>query len=740
MVKVVALSLSMANTTEYAAASPATPPSLLDGRITFAPQPVWADTIAYDETFPCHNEDTLTCLLHHEQIHAETNCTHVRIVLRLESLHAVQQLSHWRLNINPRTQKITLHTLKILRKDLVTEHAIPAKVRLVQREEDLVTFDLHEHYTLLTIFEDVRVGDLLDVAYTLEEQSLLFPGHCFRWISLPDALAIARYELSVLHLPERRLRHLASHSLGDPLVNLNANVAPGLIRWSWQGEVPNRILGEPNTPPWHLPERWLQLSDLSDWSVVSAGLAAVWPSSSTDESLTTEIARIKSDTTTSASRVELALRLIQDDFRYLRTKLEIDCQRPSPPAEVLQRRSGNSQDLARLLCHLLDILGVPARTVLVNPDLSPRLHELLPSPGLLNHAIVEFTLDGSTVWVDVNQRMQGGGPLGRSVPQFGYGLVIGGGDKNLLPQPAPPQPVNSLQEIQETIILDTSGRSSTLRVRQRMNGRHADEIRRGLAAGNVSSYQRERLSFFSLRYGDATVELPFTLDDDREKNLIRSIEIYRIRSFVDLKRGGGRCGITLPSSLAVIALAKPDTSTRQNPWSVEHPLKLEHTVELLSNTLDQLPSFGRTFSSEAFTLFLKRKFMRGHWIETISVETSTDTLPAELVANHARIIDNASRECAWSFFATAGVERPRRRHEFDTLLPNPAPESRLASPSGEATTPAKPDPAARKVARKAKRVAVRSGKKRKDITHWLWLGAGIAITAGVSAYFYYTNQ
>ncbi|MEY4487577.1 MAG: hypothetical protein RIQ79_85, partial [Verrucomicrobiota bacterium] len=395
---------------------------------------------------------------------------------------------------------------------------------------------------------------------------------------------------------------------------------------------------------------------------------------------------------------------------------------------------------ARLLCQLLDLLDVPARIVLVNPDLGPRLHELLPSPGLFNHAIVEFTLDGATVWVDINQRLQGGGPLGRSVPQFGYGLAIGHSDKTLLPQPAPAQPVNSLQEIQETIILDTSGHSSVLRVRQRINGRHADEIRRALTAVNVSSYQRERLNFFILRYSDATVELPFTCDDDREKNLIRSIEIYRIRNFVDLKRGGGRCGITFPPSFAILALAEPDSGLRQNPWSVEHPLKLEHTVELLSNILEQLPSLGRTFSNEAFTLFLKRRFMRGHWIETIAMETSTNTLPAELVAGHARILESASRECAWAFLTFAGVGRPRRRHEFEELLPIPTLKSRPDSASDDTTPLAEPDPTARKAARKAKRVTVRSSKKRKNIAHWLWLGTGIAIAVGVTAYLYYTTQ
>ncbi len=725
-------------------------PSLLEGRVTFEPHPSWADILDFDRAAPRQNDDALTCLLHHEQLHAEINCSFTRIVLRLESMQAVQQLSRWRLDLNLTTQRLALHALRVRRGEEVTEHADPSKVRVVTREEGLGSFVLQEHYTLLTLFDDVRPGDCLEVAYTLSHRPLLLAEYCHRMLFLPGNYAIDRYEWSVLHRPARGLRHLSAAAVGAPEIGeAGQGSDQGLIRWVWRGSLRERPPAEEQTPPWLLPEPWLQVSDLPDWSVVAHSVHAAWPADKGEEGLAAEIRRIESEGATPGSRVELALRLVQDHFRYLNVNLELDGQMPASPGEVLRRRYGDCKDLSLLLCHLLGRLGVAARPVLVSSKLGPRLPEMLPAPDLFNHVVVEFTLEGKTRWVDATVRAQGGGPLGRALAPLGFGLPVTSSTSALQVPPAATSPLGDTQEIHETLLLDTRGASSILRIRQRLTGHHADAFRSEMELAGAKNHQLTRTDFFAARYGDAENESPLNCLDDRERNVIRTIEIYRVRRLVDLTRGGGRCAVALPPSFALLALPRPVAEERRAPWYINHPLKIEHTMEIMGKDLRNQPPIGQTFADDSVILIFRRKFAKDRWFQTISLTTNLATLPAEALNNHARILDAANAQCAWSIITEAGIARPHRRHNFYEMLPAPhLPVEKVGARPAPSADPGDPatrtaaTPTARPASLKQRGVQVRAGKRRKPISPWIWLVLGFVIAGAATAYYvkYYDSQ
>jgi hypothetical protein len=716
--------------------------------------PAWADNLGFDVAAPRQNEDSLTCLLHHEQLNAEAHCTFTRIVLRLESMQAVQRFSQWRLTFDPLTQHLALHTLRVLRGEEITEHADPAKVRLVPHEDEAGAFVLHGHYTLLTLFEDVRPGDCLEVAYTLNHRPLLLAEHCHRLLFLPGNYAIDRYEWSVLHQPARGLRYLSAPTLGAPEISEDGHGhAAGLVRWTWRGSLRDRPPAEEQTPPWLLSEPWLQLSDLSDWSIVARSLAAAWPTDSEGAALTTEVRRIEAEGTTLVNRVELALRLVQDHCRYLCAPLELDGQMPSAPGEVLRRRYGDCKDLSLLLCCLLGRLGVAARLVLVHSRLGPRLPELLPAPEVFDHVAVEFTLEGETRWVDATARAQGGGPLGRALPPFGFGLPVDATTSTLCVPPDPSAPLDEIREIHETVLLDTRGGASMLRFRQRLTGCHADALRRELECTGAKEYQLARTAFFTARYGWAESETPLNVEDDRERNVLRTIEVYRVRGFVDLTRGEGRCAVTLPPSFALLALPRPPAGERRAPWFIACPLKIEHTMEVMSISLPAQPHQGQTVADNAITLIFRRKLGLGRWFQTVSLTTNLSSLPAEELKNHARMLDAANAQCAWGIKTNAGLARPHRRHNFLELLPAPPPSGHSAekrprpapAPSRPATVAANPltalapvpapKAAATPASLKHRSIQVRAGKRRHPISPWIWLLIAFLIASGTAVYF-----
>lgn len=746
--------------TLVSATAPPTPalgvPSLLEGRVTFEPPPSWADILDFDRVAPSQNEDMITCLLHHEQLNAEVGCTYTRIVLRLESMQAVQQLSQWRLDLNLVTQRLALHSLLVRRGEEVIEHADPAKVRIVAREKGLGAFVLQEHYTLLTLFENVRPGDCLELAYTLAQRPLLLPEHCHRELFLPGNYAIDRYEWSVLHRPARGLRYLSSAAVGAPVISqAGTGHHADLLRWTWRGSLRERPPIEEQSPPWVLPEPWLQLSDLVDWSVVAHSVAAAWPSFKGEDALDEEVRRIEATSPTLTKRVEQALRLVQDHFRYLDVGLELDGQMPATPGEVLRRRYGDCKDLSLLLCHLLGRLGVTARPVLVNAKLGPRLPELLPSPGLFNHVVVEFTLEGETRWVDATVSGQGGGPLGRSLAPFGFGLPVGSATGALCGPPPPNSSLGDIREIHETLLLDTRGASSVLRFRQRLTGHYADALRRQRESAGAKDFQLARNGFFAARYGDADNESPLICDDDREQNVIRTIEVYRVRGFVNRTRGSSSCAVTLPPSFALLALAIPGTEDRCAPWVLPHPLKIEHTMEVMANGLPGGKQLGQTFADDGVILVLRRKFIRARWFQTISLTSQLSSLPAEDVKKHAELLEAANAQCTWKITPNAGLARPHRKHNFYEMLPvaplsgqEPAATPTLSSePDDSADTEADPGatsapenaPATRGASLKRRGNPVRTRKRRQPISQFVWAAIALAI-AGAGTAFYVKYQ
>jgi transglutaminase-like putative cysteine protease len=701
----------------------------------------------------------ITCLLHHEQLNAEVGCTFTRIVLRLESMQAVQQLSQWRLDLNLVTQRLALHSLQVRRGEEVIEHADPAKVRVVAREKGLGAFVLQEHYTLLTLFENVRPGDCLELAYTLTQRPLLLPEHCHRVLLLPGNYAIDRYEWSVLHRPARGLRYLSSAAVGAPEIGqAGTGQQAGLLRWTWRGSLRERPAIEEQSPPWVLPDPWLQLSDLADWSVVASSVAAAWPAAKGEDALGEEIRRIEATSPTLTKRVEQALRLVQDHFRYLDVSLELDGQMPATPGEVLRRRYGDCKDLSLLLCHLLGRLGVTARPVLVNAKLGPRLPELLPSPSLFNHVVVEFTLEGETRWVDATVSSQGGGPLGRSLAPFGFGLPVGSATGTLCVPPAPDSSLGDIREIHETLLLDTRGASSILRFRQRLTGHYADALRRQKESAGAKEFQLGRTGFFAARYGDADNESPFDCDDDREQNVIRTIEVYRVRGFVTRTGGSSSCAVTLPASFALLALPIPATEDRRAPWVLPHPLKIEHTMEVMANGLPGGKQLGQTFADDGVILVLRRKFIRARWFQTISLTSQLSSLPAEDWKKHAELLEAANAQCSWKITTNAGLARPHRKHNFYEMLPvaplsgqEPAATTTLSSePDDSADADANPDatsapenaPATRGASLKRRGIPVRTRKRRQPISQLVWVAVALAIAGACSAYYvkYYDSK
>ena len=632
-------------------------------RVQNGPVPDWANQTAYDASFKSTHERHVTFLLYSTQVQAERHAVYVHNVVRLETMEAVQHWSQWRLQFEPKNQLVTLHFLKVRRGDVEIDQSKIEKARLLQREEGLEKFIIHGWFTLLMVLEDVRAGDVLDIAYTIETQSKLFPDHGAHIFTPPHGVAIGKYYFATRFNPARQRQWKSS----------SADLAPqvaekdGLIAWEWQGEIPEVRKAEPNAPSWHLSYPWIQVSDFTDWQMIAAGIAKAWAQENSKEAVAEMVKEIESKEPDLPSRIENAIRFVQDECRYLSVNLELGGQIPTSPEIVNRRRFGDCKDLSFLLANLLNGLGAKARPVLVNVFLRKSIEPFLPTPSLFNHVVVEFEADGKKRWVDTTLNEQGGGAFGRSVPHFALGLPVDPDATGLVAISQVEQ--SHLYDLRERVLLDTANNPSLMEVVLHAEGNQADNLRHQLKKSGMEGMAAQRLQAMINRFGNATRVGEIKYRDDRAANRFVLAEVFEIKFYMTQHANPKLCRVNLPSHWLGRVLLMPEKKERQAPFLLPCPCSIKYLIEVECQAIKNM-KLAEPYV-EAGNAFVKfhRTNRAGHGFFTMefSLVTSTDVVPAEETQKHGEVVEKIFRACARELSLMRGYARPREKSGFGEL-------------------------------------------------------------------------
>ncbi len=118
------------------------------------------------------------------------------------------------------------------------------------------------------------------------------------------------------------------------------------------------------------------------------------------------------------ARLEALLDFVRRQVRYVAVEMGVGGYRPTPPAEVLERRWGDCKDKALLLVDLLADAGIEAHPALVRLDEDQGIDAEFPAADQFNHLIVVVpagevqarpgdALAGGYLFVDPTQEMGG---------------------------------------------------------------------------------------------------------------------------------------------------------------------------------------------------------------------------------------------------------------------------------------------------------------------------------------------
>ncbi len=504
------------------------PPTGNPSVVSFDALPSWAEAPAFSRPTPPAAEqidEGLCAWLYDTQVHlGQGSQTWLsRTVNEVTSPDGLTPAGQVSIDFDPSFQRLVLHHVRILRAGEAIEVDAQQGLQLLRREQDLERAVFDGRLTAHLSIPDVRVGDVVDLCYSVEGvHPMLADLFCAEW-PLSWMRWVGETRVRVMAPAERRFTVRAWNEAPAPRVELTAE---GLRTWTWRTCATPAVSPEPLAPEWIRQHAAVRLAEDCAWSQVADRFRPGYALEPLPADLMAQVAGLRTRRGSAGDRIVAALRLVQSSLRYQADHLGAGGFAPRPVQEIWATRTGDCKDAARLLVCILHHLGVAAEPVLVNTVRGEGLETEPPSLAAFDHCVVGLKLSGRRYWIDPTAFPQGGRLEVLHQPRYGWALPL--------------VPVSRLEHMGEGPIEDvlsiytvydlpqTVSGAAKMRVETVHAGRRADIMRRRLAAGSASVARAFR-DHTDHRVGPVLSAEPLEVRDDLDANLLTTVETYVVK-------------------------------------------------------------------------------------------------------------------------------------------------------------------------------------------------------------------
>lgn len=548
-------------------------------RPVLAPASPWADLPAFAPRGPAIEErlESGRCIwLNDNQINltgperAWLTRT-VNEVVTPDGLAPVGQLS---IDFDPACERVVIHHVRILRSGQVRVFDPSAAMQVFHREPDLerAKFDgrLTAHFTI----PDLRLGDIVDVAWSHIGGHPLLAGHFAAEWAFDWGCWVGETRIRLL---APRSRDLRFRTWGTPPEPEERQLDEDVVERVWVSRETAPVRGEPDMPPWVRSLSTVACVEAMTWPQVADIFAPLYPVDTPPPAdLDAEVARIADRSASAADRTVEALRMVQSALRYQAVSIGAGGFTPRPVEEIWGSRSGDCKDASLLLVIVLRRLGVEACPALVNVVVGWAFGEEPPSLGAFNHCIVRAQIEGETYWLDPTNFPQAGRLDVIVQPRWGWALPLAPGATLESMGEATVQDLGGTDE--EFVFGASPDAPARLTVRSVHRSWRADSLRRQLAAGSAAVEESFR-AFYDRRYGGAVLAAPMVVEDDAEANAVTLVETYDLtRPWERLT--DGRVRFQTYDDLFNAGFQTPRMEGRRHPIDLGMPRRLYHNIVL----------------------------------------------------------------------------------------------------------------------------------------------------------------
>lgn len=563
------------------------------------PAPEWVRPIAVDTTLKTPKEGTgsgVYYLCSDAQMHIEKREDYGHYAYRFLNTSGLENKSQLSINFDPVYQTMRLHRLIIHRDGKKLDRLAETDVRVIEQESGHEQQLYDGSKTALFILKDIRVGDVLEYAYTLKGSNPVFGNHYCAFQNLGFNVTVANIHKRFIWDPKvRTLRHKIFNS--DHKVSINKDNALHEMTFEAAHSPPKKR--DDDTPGWLLTSPLLQVTDYASWDEFADWARPLYKiGTDLPEPLRNECERIRKLPTDSA-RVMAALQFVQSNIRYLGSFMGTHSHEPYPVETIYARRFGDCKDKSIILCTMLKYLGYDAAPALVDTDDKKTITQFLPGHFNFDHVIVRLKLDNEIYWLDGTRTFQCGSLDNLYTPDYGYTFVINETSNSLSPLKPRGFDVKKTVISERFVAPDLSGKV-TLDVTTTATGSDADYMRDYFSTTNIKEITENYQKFYSGNHPEITAE-PVTFTDDRERNQFVVHEKYEITAFWKEDDSNKKMMQGWLHAKSVYnKIDKPSSPLRTMPYAIYHPVNTHHTLSIELPTDWNFSDVTRNIDREAF--------------------------------------------------------------------------------------------------------------------------------------------
>lgn len=298
---------------------------------------------------------------------------------------------------NPAHGAPTVHMIRVHRDGQVIDVLQTTKFEVLRREDQLEAMMLNGVLTAVLKVADLRVGDELEVAFTTRVNDPTLAGQDAGLLMLGPNPAPGRYRLGLNWDKGQK-----------PAIKLTPDLTD-IAQLSEQGlelkfDNPPLMAPPKDAPARFQWQRIVEFSDFADWQAISRHFAPLYVKAAKladGSALAREADRIAAAHADPMERARAALKLVQQDVRYIYVGLDSGNLTPATAEETWQRRYGDCKGKTAMLLALLARLGIAAEAVLANNSgADDGLDARLPSPRMFDHVLVRARIGDRDYWMD----------------------------------------------------------------------------------------------------------------------------------------------------------------------------------------------------------------------------------------------------------------------------------------------------------------------------------------------------
>jgi hypothetical protein len=509
------------------------------------------------------------------QNHIELEEDYTHIIREIVSDAGVQNGSQISVTYDPGFQQLIFHKILIWRDGKSSDRLKSSGFKFLQSEKELSRFIYSGTYDALMVLDDVRKGDRIEFAYTLNGFNPIYGKKYSSTYYFEGSSSIGHIYSNVIFNKSRSLNFRNFNFKDAPEITETGN----LKIYEWESTLTKTHRTTDFEPGWYNPLKRTQLSEFSSWSdVVNWGLSVnAYPNLKTPL-MDKKVKELKAKAGTNIKEyIKLATRFVQDEVRYMGIEIGAYSHRPNSPEKVLLQRYGDCKDKSLLLVKLLQANGINAYMTYADSYGSTHENDFLPSPFVFNHVIVMVDYDKRKTWIDPTISFQRGDFDDFYAPNYGNVLVIKKGVNALEKIESKPDG-KLISNLHFKLADTTAGATTTLEIYSIYTGNYADDMRAQIAESGTDELEKRFLEYFSKMYPEIETIKSLSIEDSESGNMLEITEYYEISDIWTPSEDNEERFAYFYGDLVSAELRKIKGKKRITPIALKHYVNVEQNI------------------------------------------------------------------------------------------------------------------------------------------------------------------